>query len=169
VFAVLVRFTDYTTHSCSHSFIADSTSRYYNHSITVDSDPLMPCVGAVCWCLPSSKAGYELGCLLAWLFFDSSYSLTICDWLFSLTECFFLTLCLSCRNPCLKAYLVGSDTEHLASPFIPHRNDIVASETCHACTLHSSASIPRSANGCLGSNSGTYSLLGIYLFHSDVP
>jgi hypothetical protein len=33
--------------SCSQSFIADSTSRYYNHSITLDSDPLMSCLKAV--------------------------------------------------------------------------------------------------------------------------
>jgi hypothetical protein len=32
-------------------------------------------------------------------------------------------------NPCLMADLVGPDTEHLASPFNSHRNDIVASET----------------------------------------
>jgi hypothetical protein len=42
--------------NCSHSFIADSMSRYYNHSITVGSDPLMSCVRVVCWCLPFSKA-----------------------------------------------------------------------------------------------------------------
>jgi hypothetical protein len=41
----------------------------------------MSCVGVVYWCLPSSKAGYELCCLLAWRFFDSSYSLAVCDWL----------------------------------------------------------------------------------------
>jgi hypothetical protein len=34
--------------NCSQSFIADSASRYYNHSITVDSDLLVSCVGAVC-------------------------------------------------------------------------------------------------------------------------
>jgi hypothetical protein len=32
---------------CLQSFIADSTSRCYNHSITVDSDPSMSCVGVV--------------------------------------------------------------------------------------------------------------------------
>jgi hypothetical protein len=32
----------------------------------------------------------------------------------------------SCRNPCLKEYLAGPDTEHLASRFTFHRNDIVA-------------------------------------------
>jgi hypothetical protein len=37
-----------TPFDCSQSFIADSASRYYSHSITVDSDPLMSCVGAIC-------------------------------------------------------------------------------------------------------------------------
>jgi hypothetical protein len=40
-----------------------------------------------------------------------------------------LTLTHFCRNSYLKTYLVGPDTEHLASPFFSHRNDIVASET----------------------------------------
>jgi hypothetical protein len=34
--------------NCSKSFIADSASRYYNPFLTVNSDPLMSCVGAVC-------------------------------------------------------------------------------------------------------------------------
>jgi hypothetical protein len=33
------------------------------------------------------------------------------------------------RNPCLKTYLVGPDTEHLALPFIFRCSDIVASGT----------------------------------------
>jgi hypothetical protein len=43
--------------NCSQSFIADYTSWYYNHSITLDSDPLMSCVGAVFRCPHASKAG----------------------------------------------------------------------------------------------------------------
>jgi hypothetical protein len=42
---------------CSQSLIADSASRYYNHSITLDSDPLMSCVRAVFRCPHASKAG----------------------------------------------------------------------------------------------------------------
>jgi hypothetical protein len=84
VLAVLVRFTDYTAQSFT-IFYCRLYSSVLQSFFTVDSDPLMSCVGAVCWCLPSSKAGHELCCLLAWLFFDSSYSLTICDWLFSST------------------------------------------------------------------------------------
>jgi hypothetical protein len=42
----------YTPLNSSQSFIADSASRYYSHSITVASDRLMSCVGAVCSCLP---------------------------------------------------------------------------------------------------------------------
>jgi hypothetical protein len=37
------------------------------------------------------------------------------------TRVFFL----SYRDPCLKAYLAGPDTEHLASRFTFHRNDFV--------------------------------------------
>jgi hypothetical protein len=33
--------------NCSHSFSAESTSRYYNNFITLDFDPLMSCVRAV--------------------------------------------------------------------------------------------------------------------------
>jgi hypothetical protein len=42
---------------CLHSFIADSTRRRYNHSFTLDSDPLMSCVRAVFGCPHASKAG----------------------------------------------------------------------------------------------------------------
>jgi hypothetical protein len=95
-------------HSIVYSpFIADHTSRYYNHSITVDSDPLMSCVGAVRWCP---------------LFLKASCPST--DWLTSTsTDCFFHTDC------CLKVDLAGPNTEHLASRFISNCNDIVASET----------------------------------------
>jgi hypothetical protein len=51
-------------------------------------------------------------------------------WLRTSTDCFFRTtgylrLTCFCRNPCLKADLVGPDTEHLVSPFICHRNELV--------------------------------------------
>jgi hypothetical protein len=78
------------------------------------------------WCCVS---GQSVDVFPLWLLLPhSSYSLTIHDWLFSSTDCFFRTD-FSCRNPCLKVDLVGPDTEHLASSFIFHRNDIIASET----------------------------------------
>jgi hypothetical protein len=40
-----------------------------------------------------------------------------------------------CRDPCLKVGICGPDTEHLASPFIFHRNGFVAWETS-AVLLH---------------------------------
>jgi hypothetical protein len=48
--------------NCSQSFIADSTSRYYNHSITLDSDPLMLCVRAAFRYPHASKLLAHSGC-----------------------------------------------------------------------------------------------------------
>jgi hypothetical protein len=80
VLAELVGFTDYTTQLFT-LFYCRLHELVLQLFLTVSSDPLMSCVGAVCGCLPSLKAGYELFCLRAWRFFDSPYSLAICDWL----------------------------------------------------------------------------------------
>jgi hypothetical protein len=78
VLAVLVGLTDYTTQlfTIFNCRLYESVLQSF---LTVDSDPQLSCVGAVRWCPLASKAGCQLSCLLAWLFFDSSYSLTISD------------------------------------------------------------------------------------------
>jgi hypothetical protein len=64
--AVLVRLQT-TKLNWLHSFIADSTSRYYNHSFTLSSDLLMSCLGAVRWCPLFTKAAGQLtSCLECW-------------------------------------------------------------------------------------------------------
>jgi hypothetical protein len=63
VLAVLVRFTEYTTQLFT-IFYCQHPESVLQSFLTVDSDPLMSCVGAVRWCPLASSTG----CQLTWLF-----------------------------------------------------------------------------------------------------
>jgi hypothetical protein len=64
-------------HSIVHSlFIADYTSRYYNHSFTLDSDPLISCVRAVFRCPLFSSASSTHWLSVLPLFCTDSLSLS---------------------------------------------------------------------------------------------